>query len=101
MSRKGHQKWDSKFAKNEIAGLRHFLPSKHLSVFFLVCFVRAFGGLWVLLGRPLGFLRFFKGSCWLFKANDGPLGFILVSLVNLFKVLCKSAGPKWGSNLHF
>merc|ERR1712170_65772 len=112
MSRKCHQKWVPFGAQNEIASLRHFLPMGHLSCFFLVCFVRAFGGLWVLLGRLLGFLRvswevsgpkniknpwvflrFFKGSCWLFKANDGPLGLILVSLVNLFKVLCKKAGP--------
>ena len=28
-----------------------------------------------------------------FEAPDGPLGLILVSLVNLFKVLCKKAGP--------
>jgi len=29
----------------------------------------------------------------LFKAHDGPLGLILVSLVNLFRILCKKAGP--------
>ena len=57
MSRKSHQKWDPKFAKNEIAGLRHFLPRLHFFSFFLVSFVRAFGALWVLLGRLLGFLR--------------------------------------------
>ena len=57
MSRKSHQKWDPKSAKNEIAGLRHFLPRRHYWDFFLVSFVWAFGGLWVLLGRLLGFLR--------------------------------------------
>ena len=74
----------------------------------------------MLLGRLLGFLRvswevsgpkniknhrvfsgFLKAGVWLFKAHDGPLGLILVSLVNLFKVLCKKAGPNWVSNLHF
>ena len=86
MSLKISRKWDQNGvpfgAQNEIASLRHFLPQGHLSCFFLVCFVRAFGGLWVLLGRllgflrvswevsgpenikkTLGFLRFFKGSC--------------------------------------
>ena len=65
--------------KNEIAGLRHFLPRQHFLGFFLGDFFRAFEALWVLLGRLLGFLRvswevsgpnntknprvFFKGSC--------------------------------------
>ena len=44
-------------AKNEIAGLRHFLPRVHLSYFFLVVFFLAFGDLWALPGRLLGFLR--------------------------------------------
>ena len=71
------------------------------------------------LGRLLGFLRvswevsgpeniknqrvfsgFLKAGVCLFKANDGPLGLILVSLVNLFWILCKSAGPICGSNLN-
>ena len=43
--------------KNEIAGLRPFLPSKHFWGFFLGDFFRAFEALWVLLGRLLGFLR--------------------------------------------
>ena len=66
------------------------------------------------LGRLLGFLRvswevsgpkniknhrvfsgFLKAGVWLFKANDGPLGLILVSLVNLFGILCKNPGPFW------
>ena len=87
---------------------------------FLVDFFRAFGALWVLLGRLLGFLRvswevsgpkniknhsvfsgFLKAGVWLFKAHDGPLGLILVSLVNLFWILCKSAGPIWVPKLHF
>ena len=70
------------FVKIEIAGLRHFLPSTHYVNFFLGDFFRAFGALWVLLGRLLGFLRvswevsgpknikntkvflrFFKGRC--------------------------------------
>ena len=41
----------------EIASLRHFLPRRHYVDFFLVDFVSFFGGLWVLLGRLLGFLR--------------------------------------------
>ena len=74
----------------------------------------------MLLGRLLGFLRvswevsgpeniknqrvfsgFLKAGVCLFKANDGPLGLILVSLVNLFKVLCKKAGPNCVSKLPF
>ncbi len=66
----------------------------------------------MLLGRLLGFLRvswevsgpkniknhlvfegFLKAVVCLFKANDGPLGLILGSLVNLFRILCKKAGP--------
>ena len=66
----------------------------------------------MLLGRLLGFLRvswevsgpkniknhrvfsgFLKAGVWLFKAHDGPLGLILVSLVNLFRILCKKVGP--------
>ena len=57
MSRKSHQKWDSKLVKNEIAGLRQNLPRTHFLEFFLVVFFLAFGALWVLLGRLLGFLR--------------------------------------------
>ena len=34
-----------------------------------------------------------KAVVCLFKANDGPLGLILVSLVNLFRILCKKVGP--------
>ena len=57
MSRKWDQKWVPFGVQNEIAGLRHFLPRMHFSGIFLVSFVGAFGGLWVLLGRLLGFLR--------------------------------------------
>ena len=57
MSRKWDQKWVPFGVQNEIATLRHFLPSKHLLGFFLVVFFRALGALWVLLGRLLGFLR--------------------------------------------
>ena len=57
------------------------------------------GGLWTQkCVKTEGFLRFLKR---LFKAHDGPLGLILVSLVNLFWILCKSAGPFWVSKLHF
>ena len=79
-----------------------------------------FGALWVLLGRLLGFLRvswevsgpnniknhrvfsgFLKAGVWLFKAHDGPLGLILVSLVNLFRILCKKVGPICVSKVAF
>ena len=52
-----HQKWDPKTAKNEIAGLRHFLPRRHLLGFFWHFFAWRFGGPWVSLERLLGFLR--------------------------------------------
>ena len=74
----------------------------------------------MLLGRLLGFLRvswevsgpknienhrvfsgFLKAGVRLFKAHDGPLGLILVSLVNLFRILCKKAGPVCVSKLAF
>ena len=86
----------------------------------MVGFFRAFGALWVLLGRLLGFLRvswevsgpkniknhsvfsgFLKAGVWLFKAHDGPLGLILVSLVNLFRILCKKGGPNCVSKRAF
>ena len=75
--------------------------------FFCMAFWRSLGVSWAALGflegllgglwtqkrvKTLGFLRFLKR---LFKAHDGPLGLILVSLVNLFWILCKSAGPFW------
>ena len=50
-------KWGPRIFENEIATLRHFLPQRHLLAFFLADFFRAFGALWVLLGRLLGFLR--------------------------------------------
>ena len=99
------------FVKSEIAGLRHFLPRRHLLGFFLgdfcMAFWRSLGVSWAALGfleallgglwtqkrvKTLGFSRFLKR---LFKAHDGPLGFILVSLVNLFWILCKNPGPFW------
>jgi len=46
-----------KIILNEIASLRHFLPREYFLGFFLADFFRAFGALWVLLGRLLGFLR--------------------------------------------
>ena len=50
------------------------------------------GGLWTQKRvNTLGFLRFLKR---VFEAPDGPLGLILVSLVNLFWILCKNPGPK-------
>ena len=73
-----------------------------------------FSGLWRSLGASwaaLGFLEALLGGLWtqkrvktrgflrclkrLFKAHDGPLGLILVSLVNLFGILCKNPGPFW------
>ena len=51
------RKFGPKIVKNEIATLRHFLPRRHLLRFFLGDLFRAFGALWVLLGRLLGFLR--------------------------------------------
>ena len=100
MSRKWDQKWGLRGGLSEIAGLRHFLPRRHLLGFFLAFFCMAFwrflgvswaalgflegllGGLWTQKRvKTHGFLRFLKR---LFKAPDGPLGLILVSLVNLF-----------------
>ena len=88
------------FIQSEIAGLRHFLPRRHFWGFFLADFCMAF---WRSLGvswAALGFLEGLLGGLWtqkrvkttcflrflkrLFKAHDGPLGLILVSLVNLF-----------------
>ena len=104
-----------KIVKNEIAGLRQFLPRRHFLGFFLAVFCTAF---WRSLGvswAALGFLEALLGGLWtqkrvktqcflrflkrLFKAHDGPLGFILVSLVNLFWILCKNPGPFWVSKL--
>ena len=94
------EKWVPIFIKNEIAGLRHFLPQHALLGFFFgrffFDFLAAFFAHFRLLGflrvswevsgpkkrvKTHGFLRFLKR---LFKAPDGPLGLILVSLVNLF-----------------
>ena len=57
ISRKWDQKWVSNRVKSEIAGLRHFLPRRHLLGFFWHFFAWRFGGPWVSLGRLLGFLR--------------------------------------------
>ena len=55
------------------------------------------GGLWTEKRvKTLCFSRFLKR---LFKAHDGPLGLILVSLVNLFWILCKNPGPKCAPKL--
>ena len=97
---------------NEIATLRHFLPWRHFFCDFLWQFFLS--GLWSSLGASwaaLGFLEALLGGLWtqkrvktrgflrclkrLFKAHDGPLGLILVSLVNLFGILCKNPGPFW------
>ena len=111
------RKLASDFVKNDIAGLRHFLPWRHFLGFFLAIFCM---GLWSSLGASwaaLGFLEALLGGLWtqkrvktrgflrclkrLFKAHDGPLGLILVSLVNLFGILCKNPGPFWVPKLHF
>ena len=82
-----------KIVKNEIAGLRHFLPRRHFFdlflSFFCMAFWRSLGVSWAALGfleallgglwtqkrvKTLGFLRFLKR---LFEAPDGPLGLIL------------------------
>ena len=55
------------------------------------------GGLWSQKRvKTRGFLGCLKR---LFKAHDGPLGLILVSLVNLFGILCKNPGPFWVAKL--
>ena len=88
-----------KLVKNEIAGLRHFLPRRHLLGFFLAFFCMAFwrslGVSWAALGflegllgglctqKPVktrGVLGFLKR---VLKAYDGALGLILVSHVFL------------------
>ena len=82
--------------------------------FLGIFFGRFFSGLWSSLGASwaaLGFLEALLGGLWtqkrvktegflrflkrLFKAHDGPLGLILVSLVNLFGFFCKNPGPFW------
>ena len=104
------------FIKNEIAGLRHFLPRQHFFGFFCQIFALFFGSVFCIFSA-LGFLEGLLGGLWaqkrvkthgflrflkrLFKAHDGPLGLILVSLVNLFGILCKNPGPFWVSKLHF
>ena len=86
-------KLGSEIVKNEIAGLRHFLPRRVFFRFFLSFFCMAFwrslgvswaalgfleallGGLWTQKRvKTHGFLRFLKR---LFEAPDGPLGLIL------------------------
>ena len=61
MSRKWDQKWVPVQGLFEIAGLRHFLPSKHFLWFFLVDFCMAFwrslGVSWAALGFPEGLLE--------------------------------------------
>ena len=61
MSRKWDQKWVPAGGLFEIAGLRHFLPSKHFLWFFLVDFCMAFwsslGVSWAALGFPEGLLE--------------------------------------------
>ena len=50
--------------KNEIAGLRHFLPRRHFLGFFLAIFCM---GLWSSLGASwaaLGFLEGLLGGLW-------------------------------------
>ena len=62
---------------------------------------RIFGALkvpWVVSGTknckiPRVFMVFLKAGVTVFEASNGPLGLILVFLVNLFWILCKSAGP--------
>ena len=77
-----------KIVKNEIAGLRHFLPRRHFLRFFFV-----YKGLNKLSFFALFFLEVFLGGLWtqkrvkidvflrllkrLFEAPDGPLGLIL------------------------
>ena len=80
-----------KIVKNEIAGLRHFLPQRHFLDFF-VRFLHCFFGSVFCIFSALGFLEGFLGGLWaqkrvkthgflrflkrLFKAPDGPLGLI-------------------------
>ena len=113
-------KLGSEIVKNEIAGLRHFLPRRVFFRFFLACFCmgcwRSLGVSWVALGsfeglmgslwsqkrqKPWGFSRFYEGIClilwslwWLSWADLG------VSCI-FFWILCKIAGPICVSKLHF
>ena len=64
MSRKCHQKGGPIRVQNEIATLRHFLPSQHFFDFLLVDFR---SGLWRSLGASwaaLGFLEGLLGGLW-------------------------------------
>ena len=82
MSRKLHQKWDSELVFFEISSLRQNLPrTYYVNTFFggfLFGLWSSLGASWAALGflegllgglwtqkhaKPLGFLRFFKGSC--------------------------------------
>ena len=64
MSRKWDQKWVPFGVQNEIATLRHFLPTH---VFFLIFHGGFFSGLWSSLGASwaaLGFLEGLLGGLW-------------------------------------
>ena len=77
------EKWVPIFIKNEIAGLRHFLPQQHFFGFFLSFFCMGFWrvlvSFWLALGvlqgifqglciqktwKNNGFLRVYKGIVW-------------------------------------
>ena len=107
MSRKSHQTWVPLGVQNEIATLRHFLPSHaffyifflHVRFFltvFLTVFFCTFWS-WGFLGIPLDpktckNVRFFKvfehAAFWLFEAPDGSLGSSL-------PILAKTASDLW------
>ena len=117
MCRKSHQKWGLESVRNEIAGLRHFLPWRHLLGFFWAIFCMGLCSFLDASWSALGFLDGFLGGLWtqkrvknkgffrflkrLFKAHVCSLGLILVSLVILFGILCKNPGPFWVPKLNF
>ena len=57
------EKWVPIFIKNEIAGLRHFLPQHALFGFFWQIFFRFFGGVFCTFSA-LGFLEGLLGGLW-------------------------------------
>ena len=78
ISKKCYQNGGLKLLKNEIAGLRHFLPRRHFWGFFLAIFCM---GLWSSLGASwaaLGFLEAFLGGLWTQKRvkNQGFFRFL-------------------------
>ena len=113
MSRKWDQKWDPEIAKNEIAGLRHFLPRHAFfytlfmvwSVFLNLSFFARFdlevflGFLWTQKRvKTIGFLRFLNMQLF------GSLKLLMALWAHLCPFLQEMAiyvGPKWASKIAF